>query len=144
MTRISKFHLNQNQLQEIKEHFAFLISSLSNSNEIKNFLDEFLTKEEKIMLTKRLGLFMMLKRNFHSEAIKSALHVSYETVRTYQNQLQYKNSSFHQTIERLLKRENVINFFKKVEKILKPIDLAISAKRDMRARAKFASGDWTS
>src|SRR3989344_6389686 len=142
MTRISKFHLNQNQLQEIKEHFAFLISSLNNSSEIENFVEEFLTKEEKVMLTKRLVLLMMLKRNFSPSAIQSALHISYETVRTYQNQLQYKNSSFHQTIERLLKRQNVINFFKKVEKILKPIDLALSAKRNMRARAKFASGDW--
>jgi len=142
MTRISKFRLSQNQLQEIKEHFAFLISSLTSANEIENFFEEFLTKEEKIMLTKRLVLFMMIKRGFPPSIIQSTLHVSYETVRTYKNHLQYKNSSFHQTIERLLKRENVISFFKKIDKILKPLDLAIRAKSDMKARAKFASGDW--
>ena len=142
MSRISKFHLSQNQLQEIKEHFAFLVSSLTNANEIENFFEEFLTKEEKIMLTKRLVLFMMLKRGFLPDSIQSALHVSYETVRTYQNQLKYKNSSFHQTIEKLLKRENVINFFKKIGKILKPVDLALKSKTNMKARAKFASGNW--
>lgn len=143
MTRISKFQLTQNQFNEIREHFAFLVSSLSKTDEIENFFEEFLTKEEKIMLTKRLVLFMLLKRNYPPVAIQSALHVSYETIRTYKNQLKYKNSTFHKIIEKLLKKESVVNFFKNIEKILKPIDLALRSKTNMRARAKFVSGDWS-
>ena len=142
MARISKSSLNQKTVNELKDHFSFLISSLTKSEDVENFFKEFLTKEEKIMLTKRLVLFMMLKKELSPFVIQSALHVSYETVRTYQNQLEYKSPSFHKAIEKLLKRDQTIKFFKKIEKILKPIDLALKSKRDMRARAKFASGDW--
>lgn len=142
MTRVSRARLDQKRLEEIKEHFSFLISSLNNSIEIENFFNEFLTEEEKIMLTKRLVLYLMLKRNYSPPDIQTALHVSYETVRTYQKQLQYKNSLFQKTIERLVKREKAKAFFEKIDKILKPLDLALRAKTDMKARAELASGSW--
>ncbi|MBI2036709.1 hypothetical protein HYT17_03705 [Candidatus Microgenomates bacterium] len=142
MTRVSRARLDRKRLQELTDHFSFLVSSLTNGVEIENFFNEFLTEEEKIMLTKRLVLFMMVKKNYSPTAIQSALHVSYETVRTYQRQLQYKNASFQQTIERLVRRQATKEFFAKLDKILKPLSLALAAKTDMRARAKLATGDW--
>lgn len=142
MTRVSRARLDQKRLQEIAEHFAFLISSLNKANEIENFFNEFLTKEEKVMLTKRLALFMLLENGYSPTSIQSALHISYETVRTYQNQLQYKNNLFRQTIGGLVKRQQTKEFFEKLDRLLKPIGLALRAKTDMRARAKLVSGDW--
>lgn len=143
MTRISKFRLYDNQLKELTDHFSFLISSLKTSEEIENFFDSFFTKEEKIMLTKRLVLFMMIQRGYNPKAIQSALHISYETVRTYTNQFANKNTQFQKMIEKLISREKAKEFWEKVEKMLKPIELALNAKRDMKARAKLISGDWS-
>lgn len=143
MTRISKSRLRDNQLEEITEHFFYLISSLSKSTEIENFLNNFLTKEEKIMLTKRLVLFMMIKRNYPPHIIQNALHVSYETVRSYNDKLPMKDSLFQAIIEKLVRREKSKELWRKVDKLLKPIDLFLRAKTDMKARAKFASGDWS-
>ena len=143
MTRISKSRLHDTQLKEITEHFSYLISSLNKSMEIENFLNNFLTKEEKIMLTKRLVLLMMIKRNYPPHVIQNALHVSYETVRSYNDKLPMKDSLFQTIIEKLVKREKSKEFWKKVDKFLKPIDLFIRAKNDMKARAKFAFGDWS-
>lgn len=142
MPRVSKFKLHKERVREITNRFSFLISSLRNSGEIENFLNEFLTKEEKIMLTKRLVLLMMLKRNYSPSVIQSALNVSYETVRNYSNQLPIKNSKFQKTIERLVVKEKTKEFFQKLDKLLKPLDLMLRSKTDMKARAKFASGDW--
>ncbi len=143
MTRVSRTKLDPKKLQELKNHFSFLISSLNKDSEIENFFNEFLTEEEKIMLTKRLVLFMLLKRNYSPTSIQSALHVSYETVRSYQRELNHKNILFHKTIERLVQREGAREFFDKIDKILKPINLLMRAKIDMRARAKLAQGDWS-
>jgi|SRR3989344_1427592 len=142
MTRISRKQLNQKQLEKIKEHFSYLISYLNKKPEIESFFDEFLTKEEKIMLTKRLVLFIMLKKNFSPSATQLALNVSYETVRTYQNQLRYKTPQFHEIIEKLLKRDKIISFFREVERLVRPVKLAVQTKTNMKARAKFASGQW--
>lgn len=142
MPRTSKFRLDQRQLDEINSHLLFLISSLQNSAEAERFFGDFLTKEEKIMLSKRLVLFMMIKKGYGPSVIQSTLHVSYETVRTYQNQLYSKDKFFHITLDKLIKRQRTLNLFAKIDKLLKPIGLALESKSNMQARAKLASGDW--
>lgn len=143
MSRASKFQLNNKQVKEITSHLLYLISSLNNQNEINDFLENFLTKEEKLMLSKRLVLLMMLKKRYSPSIIKDALHLSYETIRIHQNQLDSKNEIFENMLKKLLQRQKTRELFEKINKFLKPIDLAIRSKSDMRARAKFASGDWS-
>lgn len=141
MTRISRFRLNQKETQELTDHFSYLISTLTDKKEVENFLESFFTKEEKLMLTKRLILLMMIKKNYTPRVIQNTLHVSYESVRTYANQFPFKNTLFHKTIEKLIAREKTKEFWKKIDKLLKPFELALNAKRDMKARAKLMSGD---
>ena len=143
MPRASKFSLRQKQFEEMNSHLLYLISSLNNKSEIEDFIESFLTKEEKIMLTKRLVLFMMLHKEYSPSIIKNTLHISYETIRIYQNQLISKNKTFQKLIENLLKRQESLNFFKSINKLLKPLDLAFNSKRNMKARAKFASGNFS-
>lgn len=142
MPRISRSQLHEERLKEITQHFYYLITSLTEAKEIENFFTEFLTKEEKIMLSKRLVLFMLLKKNYSPPIIQSILHISYETVRTYQNQLSAKNDRFNKTVEKLVQKEKTEALFRKMEAVLKPLDLALQAKNNMKARQKLIIGDW--
>ena len=142
MPRVSKFKLEQKEIEKINKNLSYLISSLTKSEAVESFLNEFLTKEEKTMLSKRLVLFILLKRNYPPSAIKSALNLSYETVRTYQNQLNLKSKVFHETIEKLIKNNQTKELFEKIEKLLKPLSLALESKSNMKSRAKFLSGDY--
>lgn len=139
MPRASKVRVEKEKLKELTDHFSYLISSLNSSSEIENFLNNFLSEEEKIMLTKRLVLFMMIQRNYPPHVIKDSLHVSHETIRIYKDKLPSKNEAFRRTIERLLKREKTQEFWKKIDQLLKPFELAMRAKTDMRARARLLS-----
>lgn len=143
MPRVSRSRLHEKRLKEIQDHFSYLISSLTNSNDIEDFFAEFLTKEEKVMLAKRLVLYMMLKKEYSPLTIQTALHISYETVRSHANQMSSKNARFHAIISKLLAREKTKEFFEKINQLLKPVELVLRAKTDMKARAKFASGDWS-
>lgn len=142
MPRASKFSLKHKQFEEMNSHLLYLISTLSNKNEIGNFLGSFLTKEEKIMLTKRLVLFMMLKKQYPPSIIKNVLHVSHETIRIYQNQLLARNSLFQKILDKLLRRQETLNLFGRINNLIKPLDLALRSKRNMKARAKLASGNY--
>ncbi len=142
MPRVSKNRLQQKQLEEMNTHLSYLISSLNNSKDIDDFLGEFLTNEERTMLAKRLLLFMLLKRNYSPSTVRSALNFSYETIRIYQNQLNLKSESFHQLIEKLIRRAEAKELFTKIDNILKPLSLALDSKRNMKSRAKFLSGDY--
>lgn len=141
MSRVSKIKLNEEMQEEISEHFLYLIASLNNQKEIKSFFDEFLTKEEKVMLAKRLVLFMMLQKGYSSSFIQTALQVSYETVRSYSIQFAHKDSIFQQITNKLLTRKRTQQFWDKIEKSLKPLALFMKAKSNMSARAKFLSRD---
>src|SRR3990170_3092743 len=94
MPRISRIKLNNQELTEINDHFSHLVSSLRAPQIIENFLDEFLTKEEKIMLAKRLVLFTMIKRGYPTSIIQSALNMSHETIRLYRSNLSFKSKNF--------------------------------------------------
>lgn len=142
MPRASKFRFNEKEFEKINSHLLYAISSINNSGDVEKFLDGFLSKEEKIMLAKRLVLFMMLKRNYAPSVIQGALHVSYETVRINQNQLGSKNPYFQTLLDKLIKREQTKELFEKLDKALKPLALALESKTNMKSRAKFASGDW--
>lgn len=137
MPRVSKYKIQEDKLKDIIDHFSYLIASLSQKGEVEKFIGEFLTKEEKIMLSKRLVLFMMLKRNYLPSQIRSGLNISYETIRVYQNQLDNKSKEFHQKIEKLVGRQKSKEFFDKVDKFLKPLEYALNSKTSMKARAKF-------
>ncbi len=140
MPRISRYPLKKNDLDEITEHFIYLVSSLRASRDIACFLEEFLTTEEKIMLTKRLVMFVMIKNGYDEQTVRSTLHMSHETIRTYKRKLQEKSQSFHEILEILLHRKRTKQFFKTFEHILEKINTLAKSKTNMKARAKILSG----
>lgn len=139
MPRVSRIPVNKSIKEELEEYFVSLISSLNNSNEIKQFFQDFLTKEEKLMLAKRLMLHLMLENGYKPFQVQQVLSISRETVRTHSNVWARGGSVYKKIIKKIAKKETAKRFWERVEKILKPIDLALRAKTDMKARAKLVT-----
>lgn len=142
MPRASRRTVRKEIDLELKDNFASLISSLSASKEIEQFFQDFLTKEEGTMLTKRLMLHLMLENGYRTSDIQAFLSISKETVRVHRNTWSRGGITYKKVISKIARREKTRQFFKKIERMLKPIDLAMKSRNDMKARAKFASGNW--
>lgn len=142
MPRASRRTIRKEVDLELKDNFAFLISSLSSRNDIEQFFQDFLTREENTMLTKRLMLHLMLENGYKTSEIQAFLSVSKETVRVHKNVWEKGGTTYRKVIEKIAKQEKTKQFFKKLENLFKPIDLAIRSRNDMKARAKLGSGDW--
>ncbi len=142
MPRLSRKQLDKTIIKELKENFSSLISSLNNPNHIEQFFNDFLTNEEKGMLMKRLMLHVMLENGYKNYQIESMLGISRETVRTHKNIWEKGGAEYKYVVGKIAKKEKVKQFLRKVEKVLKPLDLALRAKTNMKARANFAQGDW--
>lgn len=142
MPRASKKPLSRDIVEEITKHFSYLLSYLQQEREINVFLDEFLTKEETLMLVKRLVLLMMIKRGYAPSNIKSSLKVSYETIRSHTNLLIGKSTTFHSLLEKLITKDQSQEFWKKLDRLFKPLDLFLQSKSNMKARTKLLSGDF--
>lgn len=142
MPRVSRFPINKETATTIQQYFFDLIASLNRQDDIQNFLNDFLTPEEKTMLAKRLVLYIMLKQGYSSLSIQHALNLTRETVRIHKGLYESKSNRFHTILDTLIGKEKSRELWKKLEAILKPLDLVMSAKTDMKARAKIATGVW--
>ncbi|HVF69900.1 MAG TPA: Trp family transcriptional regulator [Xanthomonadales bacterium] len=142
MPRASKRILNKNIYEELEDHFSFLISSLHSSQDIERFFSDFLTSEEKSMLTKRLMLHLMLENGYTVSHIKAVLNMSRETIRVHQHVWGKGGNTYKVMLQKIAHREKTKEFWKKVEQILRPFDLALQSKTNMKARAKIAGKDY--
>ena len=142
MPRASRKPINKELIIELKSSFISLISLLNNSADIESFLKDFLTKEEDIMLTKRLMMHVMLHNNHASSQIEASLGVSRETVRTHKQVFERGGQTYKNVVRKIAQKQNLKQLWKKISKALKPADLFLQSITNMKARAKFASGDW--
>ena len=143
MPRASKKPVDKSLDQELREHYVDLISFLQKSSEVEGFFNQFLTKEEKVMLGKRLMLHLMLEKGYKPEQISPSLSISQETVRIHKFVWQNGSGVYKEILRKIAQKDKTKEFWRKIEEKLKPLDLAMRARHDMRARAKLASGDWS-
>lgn len=142
MPRVSRRPVSKNVHLEMQDNFDFLISSLNEHLDIQMFTENFFTKEEKVMLIKRLMLHMMFENGYKTTEIAAVLSVSRETIRTHKLLWSTSSNSYRSLIHTLARRDKTKQFWKRVERILKPLDLAFRAKNDMKARHKLMTGDF--
>lgn len=134
MGRVSKKKIDPQLLKELDTQFNSLISSLTNKEDIEVFIKEFLTKEEKIMLSKRLLLYMMLIKGFASEEIESALLMSRETIRWYTEIFNSKEERFRKQIEKQIQKSELQKLWGYVGEAITTI---MKSKTNMKARMKL-------
>lgn len=142
MGRVSRKKLDEEVKKELEEQLAAIIASLFDKGEITVFLNEFLTNEEKVMLGKRLVLYMLLEKEVASEDIEKALGTTRDTVRLYKLLLHTKPVAFRKSIQRLIKREKAKELWKKIGKAMAPLELVLNMKTNMKARSRFMRGEW--
>lgn len=121
MPRVSKKNIDKDIQDDLGNHFLFLISELQSTKDIKMFLNDFLSDEEKGMLTKRLALHMMLEMGYKMRDIAIVLGVSRETIRMHTHVWSKGGPEYKAVIRRIVKSEKTKKFWEKVENFLKYI-----------------------
>lgn len=142
MPRASRIEVSKSIHEEMDTNFSSLLAILVSPDDIEQFLKTFLTFEEKTMLTKRLMLHLMLEKGYSSSDIASVLRMSRETIRVHKQIWSNGEDAYKVIINKIMKREKTNQLWQKIEKILKPLNVAIQARTDMKARAKLAQGDF--
>lgn len=81
--RISEKRLNRNIHKQIQGILCQVIADLKNPQEVKLFLNDFLTKTERIALAKRLAVVIYLDKKRPYENIKNTLKISSATIASF-------------------------------------------------------------
>ncbi len=83
MTQVSKYRLSEEIKKQIEDLFFQTIASLTSKEKVKEFFDEFLTKNEKVMFSKRLAIGIFLARGHEYREISRVLKVSTSTITSF-------------------------------------------------------------
>lgn len=111
MAQVSRYPLSPKVYERIFEILFESILKIKNKKEAEDFLGEFLSPTEKIMLAKRISIAVLLAKDYDYRAIIKTLHVSFPTIAGVSASVKYASGGYRRVVEKLLKDEKVKDIF---------------------------------
>jgi len=104
MTQVSRFKLKPNVWEKIFDLFSDTLLNAKNKQQLDSFLDGFLSPTEKIMLSKRLAIAVLLSKGNDYQSIKETIRVTTGTIAKV-NLLLKTSQGLNNIISEILKRD---------------------------------------
>jgi len=131
MPQVSKYPVAKDVYERIFEVFLKTISGLKTKGQVADFLGEFLSPTEQVMLAKRLAIAFLLAKKYDYREISRILRVSTGTVGRVPMNCE-GDSNFAKVVNKILQDEKIEEFWLTVgEKIA-----------SIGAAGKSKSGGW--
>lgn len=118
MTQVSRRPMHKDVYYEIRDDFLWVLSALHFAGETKAFFYDFFTKTERIMLSKRLAVALMIQKGYHYDQIQAILHVSSATVSRVGNWLDRGGEGVKEVLNKLIREERMDAFWTKVNSLI--------------------------
>lgn len=119
--QVSKKNVNKQVATRIFKSLYQVLADLKNPKAVKIFLDDILSKTEKTVLAKRLGIAWYLKNNKSYDVIRRDLKVSSATIATVQGWLEKGGEGIKLAIKTMEADEWAGEIAAKVKKSVKDI-----------------------
>jgi len=121
MTQVSRYPIHKDVEKRMFEVLQETIAHLKNSEEIEDFLHDFLSPVEKIMLAKRLSIAVLLHKGYRYGSIAQILRVTPPTIATVSLLLKYSGKGYKKVVEKIANEEKMNAFWEKIEDVLAKI-----------------------
>src|SRR3989344_4354265 len=115
MAQVSKYPIHKDVEKRIFEIFKSTISRLHSGEDIENFLEDFLSPVEKIMLAKLLSIAVLLAKGYSYPSIARILRVTPPTIANVSIRLKYSGRGYKKMVEEILSDEKIGDFWQRVE-----------------------------
>lgn len=121
MPQVSKYPIAQDVYNRIFEIFFKTLVGIKDTNEVKEFVEDFLTPTEQIMLAKRLAIAVLLFKKYDYRSIAKILRVSPTTIASVNIFLKYKGKGYRRVVKKILAVEKRDEFWNKLDDLLSDI-----------------------
>lgn len=118
MAQVSKYPVHKDVEKRMFEIFTNTIARLRNKEEIEDFLEDFLSPVEQIMLAKRLSIAILLAKKYSYPSIAKILRVTPSTIASVSLSLKYAGKGYKKMVERMMLDEKISAFWEKIEDFL--------------------------
>lgn len=124
MAQISKYPVHKDVERRMFEVFKHAISHLHTTEEIEDFLKDFLSPVEKIMLAKRLSIAVLLAKGYTYPSIGNILRVAPNTIAGVSVGLKYSGRGYKKMVEKILRDEKIDSFWEGIGDALSHIPVS--------------------
>ena len=121
MTQVSRYPIHKAVEKGMFEIFKNTISNLKHQSDIEDFLEDFLSPVEKIMLAKRLSIAVLLAKRYTYSSIARILRVTPTTIASVSISLKYSGKGYKKVVQKILLDEKVDKFWQNIEDVLAKI-----------------------
>jgi len=118
MPQVSKYPITQDVYNRIFEIFYKTLADIKTPSEVKEFIEDFLSPTEQIMLSKRLAIAVLLAKDFDYRTISKILRVSLATIAMVAALLKYKGRGYKKVVGKIIKSEKREEFWQKIDDLL--------------------------
>lgn len=124
MTQISRYPVHKKVEERMFEVLRETISDLRNGQDIEDFLHDFLSPVEKIMLAKRLSIAVLLNKGYRYATISAILRVTPPTISQVSLLLKYSGKGYKKAVDKISRNEKMNEFWQGIEDVLAKIPSA--------------------
>jgi len=114
MTQVSRYPISKKVADRIFEVFLKTLVEIKSDEEADQFISDLLTPTEKIMLAKRLAIAVLLEQGYDYRSIQQLIRVSAPTITSVNIARRYGKEGYRKLISKILRDEQLKNFFEEV------------------------------
>lgn len=118
MTKVSRRFLDKELWNRIFEIFVKTLADLKNPADVQNFIEDLLSPTEKVMLTKRLAIAILLAKGYTYDEIDEKLKVSRSTIMNVSFWLKYGKTGYLKSVEKIIGDQSKEALIDKIDEIL--------------------------
>ena len=114
MSQVSRYPLSKDVYDRIFEIFLKTLINIKDKTEGASLISDFFTPTERIMFAKRLGIALLLEKDYDYQTIRSILKVSTGTIASVNLARKYGNQGYDKFIAKILRDEQIKTLLGKI------------------------------
>ncbi|MBI4096365.1 MAG: hypothetical protein HY425_01475 [Candidatus Levybacteria bacterium] len=119
MTQVSSYPISKEIADRIFEIFLKSLVKIRDQKEADQFISDLLTPTEKIMLSKRLAIALLLQKDYDYRTIQKIIRVSAATIASVNMAIRYGSEGYRNLLNKILREEKLISIMEKsISKLL--------------------------
>ncbi|MBI4999612.1 hypothetical protein HZB97_02480 [Candidatus Gottesmanbacteria bacterium] len=115
MAQVSKYPISEQVYQQIFDLLLRVFTQSQSKDEATNLLDDLLSPTEKIVLSKRLAIALLLTKKYTYEQIGKVLRVSKPTIALVNLSLKHGTNGYKQFTQKILGEEKIRETWERIE-----------------------------
>jgi len=115
MAQVSRNIVHKDIEKRMQEVFLDAIADVITPREVNDFVQDFFTPTERIMLPKRLTIALLLYKGYEQRLISQYLKVSFTTITRVSNLLKTGGAGYRRVVTKIITDEKFEAFLEKID-----------------------------